>query len=96
MPAGRAPNLHMVHYSGQPLCVACRTCGHRATLQHEQIDAHSGNMKEVRKLRLKCSLCQAKDFEMFIVHKEADVLFFLNEAPPDYFRPKASKEGAEF
>jgi hypothetical protein len=90
-------NLHQVSNSGQPLCVACRTCGHRAALSHGQIDAHSGNMKELSELRLKCSLCQAKDFEMFIVQREADVLFFLNEAPLEFFRPKAAKgAGLEF
>ncbi len=90
------PNLHRVANSGQPLCVACRTCGHRAALPHKQIDAHSGNMKEVSALRLVCSLCQAKDFETFIVQKEADVLFFMNEAPLEFFRPKTAKEETEF
>jgi hypothetical protein len=91
MPAGRAPNLHSVDSSGQPLCVVCRTCGHRAALKHKQIGAHSGNMKPVSELKLKCSLCQAKDFETFVVQREADVLFFLNEAPLDFFRPKKDK-----
>lgn len=90
------PNLHQVAGSGQPLCVVCRTCGHRAALKHEQIDAFSGNMKYVSALKLKCSLCQAKDFETFIMLREADVLFFLNEAPLEFFRPKSKGEATEF
>lgn len=53
-------------------------------------------MKYVSALKLKCSLCQAKDFETFIVQKEADVLFFLNEAPLEFFRPKEEKDDPEF
>ena len=53
-------------------------------------------MKAVSELRLKCSLCQAKDFETFIMLREADVLFFLNEAPLEFFRPKDKKDGPEF
>jgi len=90
------PNLHQVANSGQPLCVVCRTCGHRAALRHEQIGAHRGNMKELSSLKLKCSLCLAKDFETFIFQKEADVLFFVNKAPLELFRPKTETEGPEF
>jgi hypothetical protein len=74
----------------------CRTCGHRAALTHKQIDAHSGNMKSVSELRLKCSKCEAKDFETFIMLRTADVLFFMDDTPLEFFRPKTHKDGPEF
>ncbi len=44
--ARRAPNLHTVACSGQPLGVEC-VCGRRTLLAHDKIDAFKGNMKEL-------------------------------------------------
>lgn len=80
------PNLHSVASSGQPLCVACRTCGHRSALPHDQIRAYSGNMQELRFLKLKCSLCLNKDFEVFVVMSSQTVAHFLSGADLEVFR----------
>src|SRR3954470_20305229 len=49
----RDPNLHSLAGTGRPLGVMCKTCGHRALIPLDRLGAHSGNMKEVKSLRLK-------------------------------------------
>lgn len=84
----RPPNLHSLAGSGQPLCVACRKCGHRAAVPHEKVDAFSGNMDEIRSLKLKCSKCEAKDFEAFVVHNAERVALFLEGQDLMFFRER--------
>jgi hypothetical protein len=55
------------------------------TLPHGQIRGYSGNRKELRELKLKCSVCPSKDFEMFVVVRESDWREFLDGADPDRY-----------
>lgn len=75
--AALAPNLHSVWSTGQPLGVRCRSCGHRAALQHGSIKAYAGNMKALSVLRLKCGKCASKDIETRLVYSEEDLKGFL-------------------
>jgi hypothetical protein len=72
-------NLHKVWCSGQPLCVLCRRCLHRAALDHDRIGARSGNMTELREVRFVCSRCGGRDVETRIVHRDADIKRFFDE-----------------
>jgi hypothetical protein len=72
--------------SGLPLCVACRGCGHRAAVPPEVVGAARGDMKELRELKLKCSLCLAKDYEAFVMVTDAQVQSFVDGAPLESFR----------
>ena len=74
-------NLHSVHSSGQPLCVLCKQCKRRAALTHDEIDAHSGNMKELRDLKLHCRNCGSKDYEMYVYVRAERVSDFLAGTP---------------
>jgi hypothetical protein len=80
------PNLHSLANSGQPLCVHCLTCGHRAALPPDEWAPSQGNMTEVRSLKLKCSLCLNKNVEAFVVHSEQTVAHFLAGADLAIFR----------
>lgn len=75
-PSRRPDNLHTVATSGHPLGVACKACGHRALVSHEALGAHSGNMKQVRALRLKCA-CGSREWEHKIFHTPEQVAAFL-------------------
>ena len=82
------PNLHSLTGSGQPLCVSCRKCGHSATVPHDKVDAFKGNMDEERSLKLRCSKCEAKDFEAFVVHNAERVQLFLEGQDLLFFRER--------
>ncbi len=83
------PNLLGLYNSGQPLCVVCLDCWHRSTLPAERVCADRGNMKEIRSLKLKCSKCQSKNFEAFVVHSTERVTMFLEGLTLDSFRERA-------
>jgi hypothetical protein len=72
-----APSLHTVWATGLPLCVHCRSCGHRAAIPHKAIKAYAGNMKALSGLRLKCSKCGGKDIESTLVYTEGELQGFL-------------------
>lgn len=56
-------NLHSLTMSGFPLGARCRGCGRRNLIDPKRLDAHDGNMKELRELRLVCSRCSSRDVE---------------------------------
>jgi hypothetical protein len=70
----RAPNLHSVYMSGQPLGVECE-CGRRALLSHAQLGGCKGDMKELRRLKeqLKCLGCgkRPKELKTFVNAEQA-------------------------
>jgi hypothetical protein len=65
----------------QPLGVECMQCQHRAVLAHDKIDAHSGNMKEVRTLSFKCTGCRSVGNTLYMFHNQGEVDAFLASAP---------------
>jgi hypothetical protein len=71
------PNLHSVWSTGQPLGVRCRSCGHRAAIQHKSVKAYAGNMKALKDLRLVCGRCAGKDIETRLVYTEEELKGFL-------------------
>jgi hypothetical protein len=73
----RVQNLHGLARSGFPLGVACKTCGHRALLDHAKLDAFEGNMTEIRELKLRCVECDSTDFEGTIFSAQSQVDDFL-------------------
>ncbi len=75
----RVTNLHTVWMSGHPLGVECE-CGRRALLSHDKIDAHSGNMKELRQLKFKCLACGSRKVTFRIFQTEAAAQAFEAEA----------------
>ena len=62
-------------------------CHHRALLSHEALGAHSGSMKELTQLRLICSQCTGRDFEMFVVQSQGQAEEFIAGADLSQFRP---------
>jgi hypothetical protein len=78
---GMPPNLHSVHCSRQPLCIHCKQCGRRAILEHEQINAHSGNMKPLTDLKLKCINCGSRDYLMWVFVRAQHVSDFMAGTP---------------
>ena len=79
-------NLHSVKSSGQRLCVLCKHCGRRSTLEHDVIHAFSGNIAELRQLKLKCRDCDSKHFDAFVVTTPQHVSDFMAGAPIAPFR----------
>ena len=77
-PARRyTPNLHGLAGSGRPLGVACKACGHRALIPLDRLGAYSGNMQEVRTLKLKCLACESGEWMPSIFQRDEDVAAFL-------------------
>ena len=74
-------NLHSVDASGHPLALVCNACGHRAALEHEKIDAHSGNMKLLRDLSFKCSKCGSGWNSMYLIYNAQELADFLAGKP---------------
>ncbi|MCF8533074.1 MAG: hypothetical protein K9G48_08730 [Reyranella sp.] len=70
-------NLHGLAGSGRPLGVTCKACNHRALVPLDRIGAHSGNMQEVRTLKLKCGACNARQWTPRIFHRDEDIAAFL-------------------
>jgi predicted nucleic-acid-binding Zn-ribbon protein len=66
-------NLHTLDAYGFPLGVTCLKCDHRALLSLKRLNAHGGNMKRLIDVRLVCTQCKARDFEMTIFTEQADV-----------------------
>lgn len=89
------PNLHSLHNSGHPLCVVCLGCSHRSAVPPEKVGAGRGDMKEIRSLKLKCSQCQSKNFEAFVMVTDAQVQSFLDGIPLESFR-RSNRNGPEF
>lgn len=87
------PNLHSLYNSGHPLCVVCLDCWHRSAVPPEKVGAGRGDMKEIRSLKLKCSQCQSKNFEAFVVHSAERVAKFLEGLTLDEFRERRSGNG---
>jgi hypothetical protein len=61
-------------------------CQHRSTIAPEKVGAHDGNMREVRTLKLKCSICGGRGFRAFVVPRKDWVDRFLAKAPLDEFK----------
>jgi hypothetical protein len=74
-------NLRSVYMTSQPLGVECMQCQRRAALAHDKIDAHSGNMKEVRQLSFKCTTCGSVANTLYMFHSQGEVDAFLAGAP---------------
>ena len=70
-------NLHSVHSTRQPLGIECMQCQRRAALDHDKIDAYSGNMKSVRTLRFKCTVCGSVANRLYLFHNRGEVDDFL-------------------
>lgn len=79
------PNLHSLAGSGQPLCVACLDCGHRATIPPSLVDAFSGNMKEIRALKLRCSKCESRSFAGYVMVTAKHTNDFMDGADLEHF-----------
>jgi len=52
-------------------------CGHRALLSLECLDARSGNMKRLIDLKLGCSQCTARVFDMYLFPRADDAEAFM-------------------
>jgi Zn finger protein HypA/HybF involved in hydrogenase expression len=60
-------NLHTLWMSNANiLCVQCQGCKRRVTIEGGILDAHRGNMNQLRDLNLKCSRCGSKAVQMFM------------------------------
>lgn len=59
-------NLHSADCYGQPLGVICLGCGKRGLLSLKQIGAHSGDMKRLHDLPLKCPRCGSRGVQLFL------------------------------
>lgn len=59
-------NLHSADSHGQPLGAICLGCGKRGLLSLKRIGAHSGNMKQLHDLPLKCSRCSSRGVQLFL------------------------------
>ncbi|MDP2376423.1 hypothetical protein [Reyranella sp.] len=59
-------NLHSADGRGQPLGVICLGCGKRGLLPLKRIGAHSGNMKPLHDLPLRCSRCGSRGVQLFM------------------------------
>ena len=70
-------NLHGLAGTGRPLGVTCKACGHRALIPLDRPSAHSGNMQEVRTLKLKCAACESREWQSTVFNKAEEVAAFL-------------------
>lgn len=59
-------NLHSADSHRQPLGVICLGCGKRGLLSLKRIGAHSGNMKQLHDLSLRCSRCGSRGVQLFL------------------------------
>ena len=69
-------NLHTLACYGFPLGVTCG-CGHRSLVELATLGAHSGNMKPVTALRLRCTACGSQDWAPTIFNRAEEVAAFL-------------------
>jgi len=49
----------------------------QSALDHDKIDAYSGNMKSVRTLRFKCTVCGSVANRLYLFHNPGEVDDFL-------------------
>lgn len=63
---GLPPSLHQAWTHGHPVGIECTqpACRHRALLPLDTIGAHRGNMTYIRDLRLKCTQCGGREFNV--------------------------------
>lgn len=80
-------NLHSLANSGLPLGVRCISCGYRALVDPRRLDAHDGNMKELRRLRLVCSQCGGRS---------VDAVVFSTKMAADEFLPATPRGQTSF
>ena len=73
-------NMHTLAMHDHPLGVACKACGYRALIPLDRLGAHSGNMQEVRTLKLKCGACELRQWKATIFNDTTEVAAFLQ--PP--------------
>ncbi len=59
-------NLHSAASHGQPLGAICLGCGKRGLLSLKRIGAHSGNIKNLHDLSLRCSRCGSRGVQLFL------------------------------
>ena len=78
-PADRSgrENLHGLAGSGRPLGVTCKACHHRGLVPLDRLGAHSGNMQEIRTLKLHCSACQSREWTPKIFLRDEDLAAFV-------------------
>lgn len=78
----RAENLRSLAGSGRPLGVICKAegCHHRALIPLDRVGTHSGNITELRELKLCCSACQSREWEPKVFHRDEDLAAFLQPA----------------
>jgi hypothetical protein len=80
---GATENLHTADWHRQPLGVACGMCSHRGLVPLERIGAHSGDMKPIRDLPLKCSKCGSKWVSAYLFVKREEAEAFMQEGPKE-------------
>jgi hypothetical protein len=70
-------------------------CQHRSTIAPEKVGAHDGIMREVRTLKLKCSICGGRDFRAFVVPRQEWVDRFLAKTsrPEEKTRATTASDG---
>jgi hypothetical protein len=77
---GRA-NLHTATCYGQPLGVRCRSCERRALVPLDGIGAHTGNMRPLDDLPLKCSGCGRRDVELWLFIRKDEAEAWADDVP---------------
>lgn len=84
IPVAHTNNLHTVFGYAQLLAVSCRSCGHRSLLGSEELGSLNGNMMALSQLKLRCSKCDKRDFELLIPYSECDARRWVaRDATPD-------------
>lgn len=73
-------NLHTLHCYGGPLGVECR-CGRRAVVPATALDAHAGNMRQIRSLPFVCQECGAREWTGFLFGPREDWLTWARSMP---------------
>jgi hypothetical protein len=88
---GPTKNLHTVYMYGQPLGVECRGCGHRALAFADKVDELKGNMRELHRLRFRCSACGSRAWKGWLFGDAEETAAWLEGrlvvSPTDGGRP---------
>jgi hypothetical protein len=85
---GLPPNLHSAWSHGHPVGIECTaaTCRHRALLPLDTIGARAGNMKYIRDLRLRCTKCGGREFNvaLFVRMGEPEAWLADQQKPAEF------------
>ena len=77
-------NLHtLAMHGGHPLGVECKGCRHRALVSVERLRAFKGNMKQINRLKLVCSMCGCRYFEATLFNSAEEAAQWMPEQPRD-------------